>query len=74
MKKLIVEEATIMARLIETACDRFGKEYKMKKNRAMRAGFYAGAAIALAVMDAHKDTVEAVSEMAIKILKEGKAL
>lgn len=59
---------SLIPNMLKAGHERFAAAHHMKTNRAMRAGFYAGAAFALAAMDAKPSTVEAVSALAAEAL------
>lgn len=58
-----------IAPMLKAGYDRFIAAHKMEDSAHMRAGFFAGAAVALASQDADKKAVEAVSKLAIAALK-----
>jgi hypothetical protein len=58
-----------IAGMLKAGYDRFVEANGMQDSPHMRAGFFAGAAVALASQDASKEVVEAVSSLALAALK-----
>ena len=58
-----------IAPMLKAGYDRFIAANNIKDSQHMRAGFFAGAAVALASQDASKQAVEDVTKIAIAALK-----